>query len=375
MLYREAGQFKTSYAADQAIFPIAQDRWFVAALLLVAYIVPPLFLGSYWFNAILIPFLIFAMAALGLNILVGYCGQISLGTGGFMAVGAYASYKLTTVFFPDLGMVFIFLMSGLAAAAVGVLFGLPSLRIKGFYLAVATLAAQFFLIWLFNKVGWFYNYNSNGTIESPPRTLFGSIMEPGGVLEVLSFLNPLVTSPRATPQTKYLFALTLVIVFALIAKNLVRGRIGRSWMAIRDMDIAAELIGIRPMQTKLLAFAVSSFYCGVAGAMLLNLYLNSVETQAFAINVSFDVLFMVIIGGLASIIGSFLGAGFIILMPILLTNFLPAIGLPIDTATQRHIELMLFGGLMIFFLIVEPHGFARLWQIGKEKLRLWPYPH
>ena len=298
MLYREAGQFKTSYAADQAIFPITQDRWFVAALLLAAYIVPPMFLGQYWFDAVLIPFLIFAMAALGLNILVGYCGQISLGTGGFMAVGAYASYKLTTVFFPDLGMIFIFLLSGLVAAAVGVLFGLPSLRIKGFYLAVATLAAQFFLTWLFNKVPWFYNYNSNGTIESPPRTLFGSIMEPGGVLEALSFLNPLVTSPRADPQTKYLFALTLVIVFALVAKNLVRGRIGRSWMAIRDMDIAAELIGIRPMQTKLLAFAVSSFYCGVAGAMLLNLYLNSVETQAFAINVSFDVLFMVIIGGL-----------------------------------------------------------------------------
>ena len=375
MFYREAGQFKTSYAADQAIFPIAQDRWFVTALLLAAYIVPPVFLGNYWFNAILIPFLIFTMAALGLNILVGYCGQISLGTGGFMAVGAYASYKLTTVFFPDLGMIFIFLMSGLAAAAVGVLFGLPSLRIKGFYLAVATLAAQFFLTWLFNKVPWFYNYNSNGTIESPPRTLFGTFMEPGGALEALSFLNPLVTSPRASPQTKYLFALTLVIVFALIAKNLVRGRIGRSWMAIRDMDIAAELIGIRPMQTKLLAFAVSSFYCGVAGAMLLNLYLNSVETQAFAINVSFDVLFMVIIGGLASIMGSFLGAAFIVLMPIFLVNFLPAIGLAVDMATQKHIEQMLFGGLMIFFLIVEPHGLARLWQIGKEKLRLWPYPH
>jgi branched-chain amino acid transport system permease protein len=375
MLYREAGQFKSSYAADQAIFPLAQDRWFVAALLLVAYVVPPVFLGQYWFNAVLIPFLIFTMAALGLNILVGYCGQISLGTGGFMAVGAYASYKLTTVFFPDLGMIFIFLMSGVVAAAVGVLFGLPSLRIKGFYLAVATLAAQFFLTWLFNKVPWFYNYNSNGTIESPPRTLFGSIMEPGGLLEVLSFVNPLVTSPRASPQTKYLFALTLVVVFALVAKNLVRGRIGRSWMAIRDMDIAAELIGIRPMQTKLLAFAISSFYCGVAGAMLLNLYLNSVETQAFAINVSFDVLFMIIIGGLASIMGSFLGAGFIVLMPIFLTNVFPAIGLPVDTATQKHIELMLFGGLMIFFLIVEPHGFARLWQIGKEKLRLWPYPH
>jgi branched-chain amino acid transport system permease protein len=375
MFYREAGQFKTSYSADQAIFPIAQDRWFVFALLLAAYIVPPALLGPYWFNAILIPFLVFSMAALGLNILVGYCGQISLGTGGFMAVGAYASYKLTTVYFPDLGMIFIFLLSGLAAALVGLLFGLPSLRIKGFYLAVATLAAQFFLIWLFNRVEWFYNYNPSGTIESPPRTLFGSIMEPGGALEALSFLNPLVTSPRADPQAKYFFALTLVIVFAMIAKNLVRGNIGRSWMAIRDMDIAAELIGIRPMQTKLLAFAVSSFYCGVAGAMLLNLYLNSAETLAFGINISFDVLFMVIIGGLASIMGSFLGAGFIVLTPIFLVNFLPAIGLQVDTAMQKHIELMLFGGLMIFFLIVEPHGFARLWQIAKEKLRLWPFPH
>ena len=375
MLYREAGQFKSSYAADQAIFPIAQDRVFILALLLVAVVVPFALPGTYWFNAVLIPFMIFSMAALGLNILVGYCGQISLGTGGFMAVGAYASYKLTTAFFPDLGMVFIFLLSGLIAAIVGVFFGLPSLRIKGFYLAVATLAAQFFLSWLFNKVPWFYNFNSNGTIESPPRTLLGSIAEKGGTFEFLAGINPLVTSPRAEPLTKYLFGLGLVVVFALVAKNLVRGRIGRAWMAIRDMDIAAELIGIRPMQTKLLAFAVSSFYCGVAGAMLLNLYLNSAETLAFAINVSFDVLFMVIIGGLGTIMGSFMGAAFIILLPVFLTNALPELGLPLDTATREHVRLMLFGGLMIFFLIVEPHGLARLWQLTKEKLRLWPFPH
>ncbi|HEY7610618.1 MAG TPA: branched-chain amino acid ABC transporter permease [Alphaproteobacteria bacterium] len=375
MFYREAGQFKSSYAADQAIFPIAQDRTFVLFLLVVAVAVPFVLPGTYWFNAVLIPLMIFCMAALGLNILVGYCGQISLGTGGFMAVGAYASYKLTTVFFPDLGMLFVFLLSGVIAAAVGVLFGLPSLRIKGFYLAVATLAAQFFLTWLFNKVPWFYNFNANGTIESPPRTLFGAIAEEGGALDFLAALNPLVTSPRADPLTKYLFGLGLVVAFALVAKNLVRGRVGRSWMAIRDMDIAAELIGIRPMQTKLLAFAVSSFYCGVAGAMLLNLYLNSAETLAFGINISFDVLFMVIIGGLGSVMGSFMGAAFIVLMPVFLTNFLPSIGLPLDTATQKHIEQMLFGGLMIFFLIVEPHGLARLWQIAKEKLRLWPFPH
>jgi branched-chain amino acid transport system permease protein len=185
----------------------------------------------------------------------------------------------------------------------------------------------------------------------------------------------MVSSPSASPANKYIFALALVAVMALVAKNLVRGRMGRKWMAIRDMDIAAQLIGIRPLHTKLSAFATSSFYCGVAGAMLLFLYLNSAETLAFSIVESFNVLFMVIIGGLGSILGSFLGAGFIVLMPILLVNALPAIGIDIDVATRRHIELMLFGGLMIFFLIVEPHGFARLWAIAKEKLRLWPFPH
>ena len=174
---------------------------------------------------------------------------------------------------------------------------------------------------------------------------------------------------------RYLLALLFVCVFALLAKNLVRGNLGRQWMAIRDMDIAAQLIGIRPLQTKLSAFATSSFYCGVAGAMLLFLYLNSAETLAFSIVESFNVLFMVIIGGLGSILGSLLGAGFIVLVPILLVNALPALGIDVDVATRRHIELMVFGGLMIFFLIVEPHGLARLWQIGKQKLRMWPFPY
>jgi branched-chain amino acid transport system permease protein len=174
---------------------------------------------------------------------------------------------------------------------------------------------------------------------------------------------------------RYLVALSLVVLFALIAKNLVRGRVGRSWMAMRDRDIAAEIIGIRPLQTKLLAFAISSFYCGVAGAELLFLYLGSVETLAFDINLSFLVLFMVIIGGLGSVLGSFLGAAFIILVPIFLTNVPHWIGLAIRTDTQKQIELMIFGGLIVFFLIAEPNGLARLWSITKEKLRLWPFPH
>jgi branched-chain amino acid transport system permease protein len=307
---------------------------------------------------VLIPLLIFSLAAIGLNLLVGYAGQLSLGTGAFMAVGAYATFKITTAF-PDLNILIVFLLSGVVTAGVGILFGLPSLRIKGFYLAVATLAAQFFLIWMFNKVAWFTNYDPSGSITAPPREVLGIT----------------VTGATATAETRYILVLAVVTVFAFVAKNLVRGRIGRSWMAIRDMDIAAEIIGIRPLPTKLLAFALSSFYCGLAGAMYIFCYLGSAETEAFDIIVSFDVLFMIIIGGLGSILGSFLGAAFIVLLPVFLTNAPPLIGLSMPIDVQKHIELMIFGSLIVFFLIVEPRGLARLWQIAKEKLRRWPFPY
>ena len=358
MLYREAGQFKSSYVADQAIFPIAQDRVMVIGVLVFAFAVVPFIADEYWLQAVIIPFLIFSLAAIGLNLLTGYAGQLSLGTGAFMAVGAYATYKITTNI-PEIPILLVFLLAGLITAAVGLVFGLPSLRIKGFYLAVATLAAQFFILWLFNKVGWFYNYFPSGTITAPPRTVFGIM----------------VTGPEATAEVRYLVSLTIVVIFALAAKNLVRGRIGRSWMAIRDMDIAAEIIGIRPLQTKLLAFAISSFYCGVAGAMMVFLWLGSAETEAFDVFVSFQVLFMIIIGGLGSILGSFLGAAFITLVPIFLTNA-PAmfnVNIPIDLS--KHLEEIIFGGMIVYFLIVEPRGFARLWQIGKQKLRRWPFPY
>jgi len=358
VIYRETGQFKSSYASDQAIFPIIQDRIFVLLAVAAAFVVPPLLASGYWLEAVLIPLLIYALAALGLNLLMGYAGQVSLGTGGFMAVGAYSAFKLSTVF-PQVNVVIVFLLSGLLTALAGLVFGIPSLRIKGFYLAVATLAAQFFLIWLFNKVPWFVNYASSGTITAPTRTMFGVV----------------VSGPQATAEARYVVAMALVTIFALVAKNLVRGRVGRSWMAIRDRDIAAEIIGVRPMRTKLLAFAISSFYCGVAGAELVFLYLGSAETLAFDITLSFLVLFMVIIGGLGSILGSFLGAAFIVLVPIFLTNAPHLIGLPMPVALQKQLELMVFGALIIFFLMVEPNGLARLWQVAKEKLRLWPFPH
>jgi branched-chain amino acid transport system permease protein len=358
MFYREAGQFKASYQADQAIFPLAQDRWFIFGVLVVAFGVVPFLINDYWANAILLPFLAYALAAIGLNILTGYCGQVSLGTGGFMAVGAYASYKLMTAF-PELNFILVVVLSGTITAAVGVVFGLPSLRIKGFYLAVATLAAQFFLVWIFNKVEWFFNYNATGQITVTETTVFGF----------------LITGPSAHPAARYLFSLGIVCFFALIAKNITRGRIGRSWMAIRDMDIAAELIGFRPLEVKLSAFAISSFYVGMAGSLYFAVWLGAAEpTEAFGIEQSFLVLFMVIIGGLGTVMGSFFGAGFMVLMPILLKNFMVD-SLGIEVVTAKHVEIMLMGTLIIFFLIVEPHGLARLWQIAKEKLRLWPFPH
>ncbi len=314
--------------------------------------------SEYWLQAVLIPILVFTMAAIGLNLLVGYAGQLSLGTGGFMAVGGFMTYKITTAF-PELNIIVAFLLSGLCAGGVGLIFGIPSLRIKGFYLAVATLAAQFFLVWMFNKVEWFYNYNPSGSITAPPREMFGVM----------------VTGPTATAEARYMVALVLVLVFAVIAKNLVRGSAGRSWMAVRDMDIAAEIIGIQPFKAKLIAFSVSSFYCGMAGAMMVFLWLGSAETEAFSITESFNVLFMIIIGGLGSIMGSFFGAAFIVGLPILLSNVPQTFGLSMAIDTQKHIEVMIFGSLIIFFLIVEPHGLARLWQITKEKLRLWPFPY
>lgn len=355
MLYREAGQFKTTYVADQQIFPILQDRFFVLAVIVAAFVGVPMFASPYLYTEILIPFLILSMAAIGLNILVGYCGQVSLGTGGFMAVGAYAAYNLW-LRVPELNnLIVVFLFGGVMAAAVGILFGIPSLRIKGFYLAVATLASQFFLDWLFARVKWLTNYTPSGSVAVGKLEVFGWQID--------------------TPADRYLLILGLVVVATLVAKNLVRGHIGRSWMAIRDMDIAAEIIGFRPLRTKLTAFAVSSFFIGVAGAMWAFLRLGAWEPLAFDINRSFQILFMVIIGGLGSLLGSFLGAAFIVLMPILLNQLPGWFGIRMSTALLSHLEFMVFGAMIVFFLIVEPHGLARLWAVAKEKLRLWPFPH
>lgn len=355
MFYREAGQFKTSYEADQSILPIFQDRIAMYIMLMFAFIVFPFIANDYWLGSILIPFLVLSLAALGLNVLTGYAGQISLGSAAFMAVGAFAAFNLH-VRIPEIPFLVVFLWGGLCSAAVGMIFGLPSLRIKGFYLAVATLAAQFFIEWLFTHFDWFTNYSTSGVITAPPMHIFGFAID-----------NPL---------SKYFVVLTIVVLCAFGIRNLARSEIGRAWMAVRDMDIAAEAIGINLMKTKLLAFGVSSFLCGLAGALWAYAVLGTVEPQAFDIIRSFEILFMIIIGGLGSVSGAFLGAGFIVLLPILLNNLGSLVtGGTISTETIAHIEYMIFGAFIVFFLIVEPNGLARLWQIGKEKLRLWPFPY
>ena len=358
MLYRENGQFKTTYRADQQIFPITQDRAAIGLLLAFAFIGVPLLASNYLYSSILIPLVIMSLAAIGVNILVGYCGQISLGSGAFMAVGAYGAYNFF-VRIPGLPLIPAVILGGLCAMAFGILFGLPSLRVKGLYLAVATLAAQFFSDWMFLRIKWLTNDSASGSVSVSGLQVFGL--------------------PIQSPTSKYLFCLVVLVVVALLAKNLVRGAIGREWMAIRDMDVAAAVIGIRPMYAKLSAFAVSSFIIGMAGALWAFVHLGSWEPAAFSVEISFRLLFMVIIGGLGSIMGGFFGAAFIVVLPIALNRFLPALmgifGINISTAGVSHAELMIFGGLIVWFLIVEPHGLARLWSMGKQKMRLWPFPH
>ncbi|MFM9994068.1 MAG: branched-chain amino acid ABC transporter permease [Burkholderiaceae bacterium] len=358
MFYRENGQFKTSYRSDQQIFPIAQDRWGIVLLFAFALVGIPLLADEYIFRAILIPFLILALAALGVNILVGYCGQISLGSGGFMAVGAYAAYNFF-IRVDGMPVIVALLLGGVFATLVGILFGVPSLRVKGLYLAVATLAAQFFCDWAFLRIKWFTNDSASGVAAVSDLQVFGFSVN--------------------SPLEKYFFCLGFLMVFGLLAKNLVRSAIGREWMAIRDMDVAAAVIGIRPMYAKLSAFAVSSFIVGVAGGLWAFVYLGSWEPAAFSVDRSFNLLFMVILGGLGSIMGSFFGAAFMVVLPIAINQFLPligqAVGITISTANITHAEFIIFGALIVWFLIVEPHGLARLWSIGKQKMRIWPFPH
>jgi branched-chain amino acid transport system permease protein len=331
-------------------------RWrtgpFVIGLLVLAFYALGFIVDDYWFNAILIPFLIMALAGLGLNLLTGYAGQASLGTGAFMSVGAFATYNLL-LRTPELPLPVSLIIGGLFAAVAGVLFGLPSLRIKGFYLTASTLAAQFFLPWLFNQYGWFSNYTTSGSISAPK----------------LEFLD----IDLSTPIGRYLLTLTSVIILTWLAWNLVSSQVGRNWMAIRDMDTAAAVAGIPIAFNKLASFAISSFVIGIAGALWAFAYLGTVDARSFDLDRSFTVLFIIIIGGMGSIPGAFIGSAFVILVPILISNvsatFLAG---AIDAGQSENLQKILFGTLIVYFLIKEPNGLAALFAKFHRRLSLWP---
>ncbi len=326
--------------------------WPAVILVLVAFIAVPAFGNDYWLGAILIPFLVLSLAGLGLNLVTGYAGQLSLGSAAFMSVGAYATYNLV-VRVPALPLLADLVLGGLVAGLVGALFGLPSLRIKGFYLIVSTLAAQFFVEWIFTRVSWFSNDDTSGVLSAPRLAVFGWKID--------------------TPAARYLLVLGVTAALFIVAAGLVRSELGRRWMAGRDMDTAARVIGIPIGRTKLLAFTLSSFVLGIAGALWAFAYLGTVEPHGFDLNLSFQVLFIIIIGGMGSISGNFLGAAFIVLLPILLSNAAGALAsVGIEAGQLQNLQKILFGTLIIVFLIKEPDGLARLVQTARKRLHDWP---
>ena len=323
---------------------------FVVLMLLGLVIIPTFIKTEYWYTSILIPWLCLALATIGQQIVMGYTGQLALGAAGFMAAGAFAMFNLI-LRLPELGFIGSLAVSGLIAAAFGILFGLPSLKVRGIYLMVATLASQFFIIWMIDKFGWFKNYDSSGIITAQDIIIFGK--------------------PFTSPLAMYLVCVAVTTILTLLAMNMARGSTGRNWMAVRDMDIAAESMGVSLLKTKVQASAISAFYCGVAGALFAFCYLKSLEPVAFDIKLSFKILFMCILGGLGTINGAFIGAAFILLFPVLLN----AVGNnvfhgAIDATIISSIEQVIFGLLMIVFMIYEPLGMAKLWENLKLKLSL-----
>lgn len=342
-----AQRVATGWLPPIATWPKAQ-----LALLLAAFAVVPFIANDYWFSAILVPLLVFSLAGLGLNILTGYTGQLSVGSAAFMSIGAFGAYNFA-LRLPDLPLPVSIAAGALIAAGFGVLVGLPSLRIKGFYLIVSTLAAQFFVGWVFVKFGWFSNNDASGVITAPRLVVAG-----------LDF---------GSPAGRYVFTLAIVTVLTVLALHMIRSHTGRRWMAVRDMDTAAAVIGIPIARVKLLAFAISSFYLGVAGALWAFAYVGTVEPHGFDLARSFQILFIVIIGGLGSVLGCFLGAAFIVLFPVLLSTFASGhLTGVIDPGNLANAEKIVFGSLIIWFLIKEPEGLARLARNATRRLLAWP---
>ncbi len=333
-------------AATSLHSPAYLRHWPLAAVLLIAFVGVPAFAPVYVLEAILLPFLALALAGVGLNLLTGYGGQVSLGSAAFMAVGAFAAYNIQLRLALPLPVTL--LLSALTAAAVGLVFGLPSLRLRGFYLAVSTLAAQFFVQWALTKFGWFSNYSPSGVISAPSLSWFGYSLD--------------------STTARYLLALSLVSLITLGVWAFTAGPLGNELIAIRDNETAAQVIGVPVLKTKLVAFAVSSAIIGVAGFLWAFTYLRTVEPAGFDLDRSFDVLFIIIIGGLATLRGAFLGAGLIVVFPLLLSRLsAAAFGGMIDSGVLELVQRIILGSLIIAFLIAEPNGLAAVLDRVKRR--------
>jgi branched-chain amino acid transport system permease protein len=327
-------------------------RLALGVLLLIAWVIVPLAADDYWLTAILIPFGILSLAGLGLNVLSGFAGQLSVGSAAFMAIGAYSAYNVL-LRAPGVPVLLAFAVGGVIAALAGVLAGLPALRIKGFYLVVSTLAAQFISEWVFTRFRWFSNDNASGLVSVPRLTFLGFDL--------------------GSPLARYMLTLGIVSALTAIALNIPRSELGRRWMAVRDMDTAAAVIGIPVPQTKLLAFAVSSFYQGVAGALWGLTYLGTFDPRTWELSRSFQILFIIIIGGMGTISGSFLGAAFMLLLPIAMSQLGSAfVAGSLDQGALENYKKIVFGLLIVAFLVREPGGLARLLEKAREHLSLWP---
>jgi branched-chain amino acid transport system permease protein len=342
----ETGVFKTSYRADMALHRLPTARYAMLAFLLVMFVGVPLVATAYQVYVV-DTILVACIGALGLNLLTGYAGQISIGHGGFLGVGAFSSALLVT----KAGLPFWISVpaAGLLTALVGLLFGIPSVRIKGLYLAIATLAAQVIIEWALSR---------------PAIAGTGSVAAP----------RP---AELQDDRAYYFLLLGLTIAAVILAENILRTRIGRAMVALRDQDIAASVIGINVARYKLLAFGLSSFYAGIAGALLGHLG-KSVNFEQFQIDLSIQYLAMIVIGGLGSIPGSIFGAVFITILPIVLRNVVEAFHsiLPGNSAILlSSAQFFLFGLVIVVFMVVEPQGLARIWRNVKDYFRLWPFSY
>ena len=355
MISRECGVYETTYEGDMALYPLPLARYSALGVL-VALLLFPLVADSH-LMALLNLMVLASVGAIGLNILVGFTGQVSLGHGAFMMVGSYAAAILSTRYGAPfwLGLP----AGGAVAAAVGAFFGIPSLRIKGLYLAIATLAAQFIIEWGINHSTWIS----------------------GGVQSTIYVPTPTFLGWEINTETRRYFMILPVAVAAYVAAlNLVRTRVGRAFIAIRDRDVAAEIIGVDVFRYKLLAFAVSSFYAGVAGA-LWTYYLRIANYEHFTLMTSIQYLAMIIIGGLGSVLGSVFGAVFITLLPIVLVYVVEGgaglLGFRYAEIANflANLRLIIFGGLIILFLAIEPEGLYRMWGNVKRYFRLWPFSY